>query len=123
EGAAVACKGDRADHGGVLDEGDAGWFLASGSHNSDCPELLIQTNKFLNFAAPRFPDYRPDVSLMKSVHAHPESAPSLELTGVIALMPTAGAHTIKSATLTVAYWPDKNISSTRLGSRVQAENV
>lgn len=101
----------------------SGELVASGSHNFDCPELLSQTNKFLNFAAPRFPDYRPDVSLMKSVHAHPESAPSLELTGVIALMPTAGAHTIKSATLTVAYWPDKNISSARLESRVQAENA
>jgi uncharacterized Zn-binding protein involved in type VI secretion len=27
EGAAVARKGDRTDHGGVLDEGDAGWLL------------------------------------------------------------------------------------------------
>jgi len=27
EGAAVACKGDRTDHGGVLEEGDAGWLL------------------------------------------------------------------------------------------------
>lgn len=60
---------------------------------------------------------------MLSMHTHPEYAPSLELTGVIALMPTAGAHTIKSATLTVAYWPDKNISSARLESRVQAENA
>ncbi|EKT4557279.1 PAAR domain-containing protein, partial [Pseudomonas putida] len=27
EGAAVARKGDRTDHGGVLEEGDAGWLL------------------------------------------------------------------------------------------------
>ena len=27
EGAAVARKGDRTDHGGVLEEGDAGWML------------------------------------------------------------------------------------------------
>ncbi|AJG14174.1 hypothetical protein RK21_02666 [Pseudomonas plecoglossicida] len=27
EGAAVARKGDRTDHGGVLEEGDDGWML------------------------------------------------------------------------------------------------
>ncbi|MFJ7007609.1 T6SS effector BTH_I2691 family protein [Pseudomonas putida] len=69
---------------------------------------------YSEFSSPRLPDYKSDIAFDKKLHvaaAGDEELASLEISGVVELLPTIGSHSVVAATLLVMFWPDRNIDS------------
>ncbi|RII76902.1 T6SS effector BTH_I2691 family protein [Pseudomonas monteilii] len=101
--------------------GDGGFPDFSGGEvlvGEDCHasvlNAMFKSVDYSGFSPPHLPDYKNDISFDKKHHvvvvADQESS-SLEISGVVELMPTIGSHSIVAATLLVMYWPDRNIES------------
>ncbi|HDS0921471.1 TPA: oxidoreductase [Pseudomonas putida] len=69
---------------------------------------------YSEFSSPRLPDYKGDIAFDKKLHiaaAGDVELASLEISGVVELLPTIGSHSVVAATLLVMFWPDRNIDS------------
>ncbi|AJQ46820.1 T6SS effector BTH_I2691 family protein [Pseudomonas putida] len=75
---------------------------------------VSKSANYSEFSSPRLPDYKSDIAFDKKLHiaaAGDEELASLEISGVIELLPTIGSHSVVAATLLVMFWPDRNIDS------------
>ncbi len=83
----------------------------------DCHASFGAVSKLANyseFSSPRLPDYKSDIAFDKKLHiaaAGDQELASLEISGVVELLPTIGSHSVVAATLLVMFWPDRNIDS------------
>ena len=83
----------------------------------DCHASFSAVSKLANyseFSSPRLPDYKSDIAFDKKLHiaaAGDQELASLEISGVVELLPTIGSHSLVAATLLVMFWPDRNIDS------------
>jgi len=75
---------------------------------------VSKSAKYSEFSSPRLPDYKSDIAFDKKLHiaaAGDQELASLEISGVVELLPTIGSHSVVAATLLVMFWPDRNIDS------------
>ena len=75
---------------------------------------VSQSVNYSEFSSPRLPDYKSDIAFEKKLHiavAGDQELTSLEISGVVELLPTIGSHSVVAATLLVMFWPDRTIDS------------
>ncbi|PNA96522.1 MULTISPECIES: T6SS effector BTH_I2691 family protein [unclassified Pseudomonas] len=75
---------------------------------------VSQSVNYSDFSSPRLPDYKSDIAFEKKLHiavAGDQELTSLEISGVVELLPTIGSHSVVAATLLVMFWPDRTIDS------------
>ncbi|WP_095117172.1 T6SS effector BTH_I2691 family protein [Pseudomonas sp. Irchel 3F3] len=75
---------------------------------------VSQSVNYSEFSSPRLPDYKSDIAFEKKLHiavAGDQELTSLEISGVVELLPTIGSHSVVAATLLVMFWPDRTRDS------------
>ena len=75
---------------------------------------VSQSVNYSELSSPRLPDYKSDIAFEKKLHiavAGDQELTSLEISGVVELLPTIGSHSVVAATLLVMFWPDRTIDS------------
>ncbi len=99
---------------GEFPEFTGGEVIIADEHHAASVDPITKSVSFSGFAAPRLPDYKRGFGFDKRTHVAElgeGEAVSLEISGVVKLMPTIGGHSIVAATLLLMYWPDRNIDS------------
>ncbi|WP_341795736.1 MULTISPECIES: T6SS effector BTH_I2691 family protein [unclassified Pseudomonas] len=91
-----------------------GELILADEFQASSVDPLTKFVNFSGFAKPRLPDYKVGSGFDKKMHVAAigaYEAASLEVSGVVGLMPTIGSHSVVAATLLLMYWPDRNIDS------------
>jgi hypothetical protein len=99
---------------GEFPEFTGGELILTDEYHASSVDPITKSVSFSGFAAPRWPDYKTGLGFDKRKHVASVGegeAVSLEISGVVELMPTIGSHSIVAATLLLMYWPDRNIDS------------
>ncbi|MFJ4157141.1 hypothetical protein ACIPZF_20365 [Pseudomonas sp. NPDC089752] len=105
----------------------SGEVIANLKHGVPSFTTRASSHEFPGPSTPqRFPDYRPEtLTISKRTQSSPLSNGALTteaVTGSIELSPDLGKHNITSATLFLAYWPDRDIPSAVAEIVIQEEN-
>jgi len=99
---------------GEFPEFTGGELIFTDEFHASSVDPITKSVSFSGFAAPRLPDYKRGFGFDKRMHVAgvgEGETVSLEMSGVVELMPTIGSDSIVAATLLLMYWPDRNIDS------------
>ncbi len=99
---------------GEFPEFTGGGLILTDEYHASSVDPITKSVSFSGFAAPRLPHYKRGFGFDKRMHVAgvgEGETISLEMSGVVELMPTIGSDSIVAASLLLMYWPDRNIDS------------